>query len=368
MGACTTDTPEEELPEGAFAFDTTTLLTDAPAVGASWYDYDFDIHVVRPAARSYVVRTGDGPEVRFAAFKVDGYYDEDTAVSGNFTLSFSTWDGASWSSAVPYRASKNVRTEGPVCLDVFTRVESDCAGSDWHVDLRVVPLFVPEAGIVVGNPSIGVRSIAGHAPGGDVLVATVSGVADLTALPAPDTIALLDDQNPTTFSSTTWDRGRFASNLPLAGMALGTRLKDGQTSENGDVFFMLTPRQELIRFTATFSDDQSSVAIAMGHAAFDAELQVFLPFSETTTSTLTLPAEGRVTFARLDKDALLPFGDDDDLLAIQAPPDEREWDLAFARTGDVVRALVSPACAITNHTAAGGEDALALGDAVPGGG
>jgi len=361
--ACAGGPTDGEAPEGSFTFDTTTLVTDAPAVGASWYDYDFEFHTVTPAARSYVVRVPDDDGVSFAAFRVLAYYDEETAASGRFTLSLATFDDGAWSPAITHVATRNVRTEGPVCLDVRARAEVTCDDDAWHVKLRVVPLFVPEAGIVVGNPSIAVRSIAGLPAAGDVRVATLADVDDLSLLPDPTTLTELADAVGADFTTTTWDRARLAPELPLAGMAIGTRLVGGQVSEHGDVFFLLSSRQVLFRFAATVDDEELTLRLA--RAAFSAEHAVFLPFDASEDLAFALPAEGRVTFARLDADEPLPFGVDDDVAALLAPPDEREWDLALARVSGSVRVVLSPACAIVNHTAKGGDDARALDEATP---
>lgn len=359
-----------EIPEGAYELDLGPFLGEGHAVAADWYDYDFDTHILTPTAnKSFVVRDTSGDTPAYAAFKVITYYSEETGASGLFTLELSTWDGSAWSAPATWTSGRDIKTEGAACVDLFQggaspRTGVACDGDDWQLQLRIFPLFVPEVALVVGNPGIFVRSIAGVSGYGEVSVATAAE-DDLTALPDPTSIGELDDGPPSSFNAVDWDRGLFAPNLPERGMVIGQGLSS-PTSPEGDVYFLVTPQRELLKLAATITGEEGPEEVGVRYAisSLDAPSGLYVPFGDEREATLAVPDVGEVTYVRMEDGDLVQ--DAAESISRQVtPPFEQEWVLALERptaAGGALRVVLSSSSTAFNHTAAGGEAADALAD------
>jgi hypothetical protein len=365
LGGCTgpgADGDGPEIPEGAFALDLAPFRGEAHAVAASWYDYDFDTHILTPTAdKSFVVRDTSGDAPAYAAFKIVTYYNQDTGASGLFTLERTTWDGAAWTTPVPWVSERDIKTEGAACVDLFSGDEVDCEGDGWQLQLRIFPLFVPEVALVVGNPGVFVRSLAGVEGFDEVTVATVAE-DNLSALPDPSTLGELDDGPASSPNATDWDRNLLAPNLPERGMVIGAGLQT-PSSPAGDVYFLVTPQREMLKLTAAVGEGEVTVTYAI--SSLHAPSGLYVPFGDEQQATLTIPAAGEVTYVRLEEGALVQ--DPDEPLRRQlTPPFEQEWAFALEHLpvsdGDGLRWVLSSSSTAFNHTAAGGEAADALAD------
>ncbi|HEY1097856.1 MAG TPA: hypothetical protein VGF99_02970, partial [Myxococcota bacterium] len=170
------------------AVDIAAFVADTPVVGADWYAYDSTTHVLTPTDQSYVVRivTSEGGDdvVRYAAFRPSSYYDEQTGDSGIFTLQLTAYVDGAWSTATSLRLTQNVKT-ADVCLDLLAGAEVDCDGA--HLRVETNPRLIPEAGLVVAEPSFSLPSLAGVAAL-DLVDGTIVAAA-LNALPDPTTLA-----------------------------------------------------------------------------------------------------------------------------------------------------------------------------------
>jgi hypothetical protein len=347
-----------EIPEGAYALDLAPFLGERQAIAADWYDYDFDTHILTPTAdKSFIVRDTSGDAAAFAAFKIVTYYDEDTGASGLFTLERSTWGANAWSAPTTFVSERDIKTEGAACVDLFAGAEVDCDGTDWQLQLRVFPLFVPEVALVVGNPGVFVRSHAGVDGLSEVTVATVAD-DNLSALPDPTTLGDLDDGPAASFNTVAWDRGLFAPNLPERGMVVGRGLASPSSAE-GDVYLLVTPQRELLKLTASVAGDVLTVRYAI--SSLDAPSGLYVPFGEEQESTLEIPAEGQVSYVRLSAGSLAqdPAEGIDRQLT---PPFEQAWAFALERLDGALRVVLSSSSTAYNYTAAGGEAADALAD------
>lgn len=355
--------PEPEpLPDGAFVLDASAFVRDQPAVGADWYNYDGNTHAVTPKEQSYIVRQVVEGQARYAAFRVVSYYDSETAESGRFSLESSVYDG-SWGAPDAWKVGQNIRHDGAACVDLFARQDVDCSGTRWHVQFRVFPLLIPEASLVVGNPGIFVRSVDGFASLETIHVAT-HGETDLAALPEPgalETIAAAEQG----WHDVAWNRNHFATNLPHQGMALGSKLSTAQSSDIGDVVFLLTPSQALVRMVAHIDAEAGVVDIEHAVAAFDLETVHYFPFAEKVTSTLALPAAGEMTYLAFDTGALSEVQAASPVQSQLTPPFEKDWAVAMENTASSIRLVLSPSSAIYNATAEGAADASAFDDVMP---
>jgi hypothetical protein len=352
--------------ERSGSIDFMQFVQDRPAVGGDWYDYDEEGgHVLTPFPHAYLVREGSGGDARYAALRIVTYYDPDTADSGRFTVSTTTWDG-SWGNESEWLTSKNIKEEGPLCLELFSSAENDCAGSDWQVQLRAYSFLAREGPIVVTRPGLFVRSAAGLAAAGDVAVATVDNTSNLSGLPAPATLADLVDGDAANFASTEWSYGNYAVNLPRAGMAIGRRFVDAGFVGNDHVWVLLNARRSVVRFVVeplADGDTEAGLRFTFTRAPLDLlDNTIPLEASEPLSVNVDVPAAGEETLLWFEADDLAPDPDAEATLP-HLPPRESGWDLRLRRADDgEVQLLVSPGAAVYNATALDGAADL---DAMP---
>ena len=346
--------------------DSAAFVRDEPAVGADWYDYDPTSHAVTPAAKSYIIQVDDLDGPRFAAFRVRSYYDSSTAESGRFSLATTIFDGE-WRPEREVVLGKNIRKEGPACFDIFEGEDVSCDTARWQVQFRVVPLLIADAGLVVGNPSILVRSLESAsqdlATDPPVLVSTVL-TADLSTLPDPHTLTRLETAPEARWNRVSWDRSTLAPHLPERGMALGGKISANQ-SASGDVFFLLTAERTVVRFVIAHDESAGAFTLRSALSTFDAESEVNLPFGDTLTHSLEVPPTGEMTYFKFGATSVEALGDPVPRLSQLLPPFEKDWDLAIETVDETPRILLSPSCAVWNATAAGGPAADAVDAAMP---
>jgi|GEM_PF-1750532 len=328
--------------------DVTSFVRDQPAIADSWYAYDAVTHILTPRPQSYIFAIDDVNGRHHVGVDVRSYYDADSAASGWFTFGIAAYDDADgWQDAVECQTPHSVRFDGPVCVDLLQAAAVDC-DDDWHLQARVFPLLVAEAGLVVGNPGLFVHSVDAMPLSHQVTVSTHEGV-ELQNLPAPDAVLTLPSSASADLN---WERKRMAPNLPVQGMAIGADLDEER------VHFLLTPRRTLERFTLHLDDTSASISFAS--ATLNDEGDGFGPFSTTTDVDVPLPADGRLVFVALQADDAMPFGNAFSVADQLQPPDEREWDFALERVGGQLRVTLSPSCAVKTEALDGRdlEDAL----------
>lgn len=323
-------------------------LQDRHAIMGRWYDYEADGHTLTPRPYAWVLRDGD----RDASFRIVSYYDADTAAPGRITLSFSQWTGAAWASPQSYTTSVNIKDEDvPLCVDVFAVAEVDCDGDAWQLMLRMYRDMAILSVIVIKDPGLFVRSWAGRDDLGAVRVARVDDQTDLTALPAPSTVAELADGPPSSWESTDWDFGRLAPNLPEAGMALGRRVFDDGFVGRDDPYYFLNGRFFLAKATIRPKTDgvvDDGVVIRFGADELVREDMSVAAYPELRTVEIAAPAVGDVAYVSFSSEDLQVDPDKLDGTSWPfLPPDNGAWDLAFERAGeDELRVVASPAIAV----------------------
>lgn len=351
--------------------DFMRFVQDQPAVGGDWYAYDEEGgHVLTPLAHAYVIREGSEETARYAALRIVSYYDPDTAESGRFTVSTSTWAGA-WSDEEPWVTRKNVKTDGPVCLDLFARLERPCEGDAWQVMLRAYRFLAREGPIVVNQPGLFVRSAVGLPEAGDVKVATLTDRSTLSGLPNPTTLDEHRDAPPTSWESIEWSRDAFASDLPLAGMALGERFVDEGFVGRDDRYLLLNAPRSLVRFEVrpkVDGDVESGLSFTFTKVKLeigDNTIPKAVPPAHEVS--VAMPPLGQTTFLSFEEDALVLSGAALDGTALpHLVPVESRWDLALRRTFDGrALLLLSPGAALYNATALAPEPPASLEETLP---
>lgn len=352
--------------------DFMRFVQDRPAIGGDWYDYDeAGGHVLTPFPHAYVVREGEGQDARYAAFRVISYYDPDSADSGRFTVGYSMFSDGAWSAEGEWLTSKNVKDDGAVCLDLFTRTEPDCAGAGWQVLLRAYPFLAREGPIVVNRPGVFVRSVEGIPGAGAVHVATLDGRTSLSGLPDPRGIADLDDGDAPGWESASWDLSRFAPNLPRRGMALGARFVDDGFTERGDRYLLLNARRSLVRFEVqpvVDGDVEAGLAFTFTKAAVELrDNTVPEEVSAPVSAVVEMPGPGERVLLTFESDTLVPPSSDlEGGAPPHIPPKESRWDLALERRSDgAPRLVLSPGSAVFNATALSPEPPASLEDIAP---
>lgn len=353
--------PDAGAPDaGSAPVDLLAFATDTPAVGDRWYAYDGATHVLTAKAERYVVREGEGADARHAAIAIVSYYDRDTAESGRFTVEHARFDGGAWTPALEHVASRNVKSDGPVCLDLFasaSSVEVSCDDGGWQVKLLTAPFLVVEGPLTVQSPAVRFRD--GGVP---VRVATLPGDG-LAALPEPTSLPELEDRPPEGWTTPEWDRGRLARDLPRAGRLLGARYLDDELRGRGDVYFLASTSRALTRVSFAperEGDASGGVVVTYATAPLDFTTASVGSFSERREQLVTVD-DGESVLLRFDIDGELVASSND--ASASAPG---AWDLALSRDDDRLPSFaLSSAAALFNHTASGGEDASAFDDAMP---
>lgn len=339
-------------------------MHDRPAVGGDWYEYDEDGgHLIAPYPHVYVVRDGAEDAARYVAVRIVSYYDPATADSGRFTLAYRVYDGG-WASEQEWTTPKNVKEEGALCLDLFTKSERDCGTDLWQLKLHATRWLALEGPIVVARPTLGFRSALDVATAGDVRVATLDGRDSLAGLPSPSSISVLADGPQTSWTDTEWDRASYAVDLPERGMAVGARFVAAGFTTNDDVWLLQNARRSLVRFQVrpvTEGDLAAGLTFTYNKVTVDL-LDDTAPAEvpESREVTVDVPGAGERTYVSFEEDELVV----DVTGAFHEVPAENTWDLALLRSNDgALRVLLSPGAAAYNATQRDG--AVTLDDAMP---
>lgn len=334
------------------------MRKDTAALGSNWYAYDPSTHVLTPHPRLIVLRDVDDASGRAASVRIVSYYDESSGESGIFTLALSTFDDGAWGEEETFVASRNIKSTGPVCLDVFTREERDCDDAAWHLALRIEQYMSPGSGMVVANPGLFPRSHVGRASAGNVQLAVVEGVTRPSDLPPPSEIAILDDVPHDERWLTDVAPEELKRSRPARGALLGSRFVDDGFVGREDAWFLVNGRQTMARFriapvvagdrskglTVTFATAPLIVDEAEGPPI------VALDALATRTVDVALPDVGAPRFLSFENEDLSPAPpllEPDTMETARwphRPPNGRAYDLVIERgSDDVVRVWLSPA-------------------------
>ncbi len=343
-GARNEPPPEGRI--GPVAFEL--FVQDRPAIAGKWFDYDPSGHTLDPKAEAWILRDESGENPRHAAFRIESIYEADRAESGLFTLSVALHDGSSWGPATPWVAPRNIKDGPPLCVDVFSGGELDCGQPGWQLRLMQFHYFAPLSGIAVSESGVFLASVAGTDAFGEVTAARIDDVTDLSSLPDPQSLTVLSDAPSPAWDTTDWAFGSLAPDLPEPGMAIGSRLTDG------DVFWLMTSRFDLVRFSASSTADAIDFTFATTEVSRE---------DWTTPDTMPADATAHVAIPPIGDVSWLTFDTPDLLVAAEhlegtawpyAPPKTTRFDLAVEHTLDGrVRILVSPAAALVNATELG---------------
>ncbi len=322
------------------------FVQDRPAIAGKWYDYNSDTHAQTPKPYAWIVRdTDDDGATRFVAMRIVSIYDD--TESGLFTLSFSDWDGSAWGAQRTWVSPYNEKLEGRLCLDVFARSALDCAQGPWQLRLEYFKRFAPQALFFVTDPGLFIRSVDGSDAYGRVRAARVDA-QDLSDLPNPTGLAQLPHAPAAAWTTSDWAFGALAPNLPLAGMAVGTR------ASADDVYFLLSHRMQVVRFTIAPQLDGAFAVSSSYVALSDEDLSMPDKFPAPATTSIAAPTADGARYFRFDSDALeVATGELDDARWPNIAAPTRAYDFAIERVGDEVRVLISPSAAIVNASALG---------------
>lgn len=345
--------------EGRLSVNFLAFAQDRPAVGGDWYLYQEEAgHLLEPFDHVYVVKSGPAGTPSFGAVRLVSYYDPDNAESGRFTVRTARWDGNSWTSTDAILLQKNIKSDGAACLDLQGQtLEVNCADDGWQVVLRAYPFLAREGPIVVTRPGLFVRSVAGVPDAGRAKIATLDGTTSLDSLPDPTTIAELDDEAPEEWGPPSYDLGRYAPNLPLAGMAIGPRFVDAEFGAREDVFFLVNAVRHMIRFQVRPNVDgvpEPGLRFTWSNDEVDLDDNTISDKpSDRLMADIPIPDVGETIFLSFEAPDLVM--DDAFLSDAQLPhfpPNERRWDLALTQPaeGDV-RLVLSPSAAVYNASA-----------------
>ncbi len=296
--------------------DITTFVQDRPAIGGKWYEYDVDGHVLTPRPHAWLVRGGDQVAADAAGFRIVTVYDADTGESGRFTIERTTRTGGSWSLPTTFAVDGNVKDGAPLCVDLVTPAQLDCAQAGWHLRFVQQSRLSTSAGFAVAEPAVFLAA--------GVVAARVDLAADapLASLPDPGGIGELDEAPPVDAASTDWDFSRFARDLPADGRALGAlSLVDGRT------FQIVTSALELATITLTRGDDDTAT-VAVSRRPIDRAAGTL---GDTAASTATVDLSPPLpVFVKLDaKDLITPAEKLTGVSWPTKPPFAREYDLVI---------------------------------------
>lgn len=348
--------PPDEDRTGPLAAEV--CIQDRPAISGKWYDYDPDGHTLTPKPQAWILRDRSTDPARFLALRIVSVYETDAAESGRFTFGVASWDGAAWSGENEWVTPRNMK-DADLCLDVFAQSEVACDGDAWHLRLAEFQYLSPMSGFAAQNLGVFSRSWAGRPELGDVRLARLDDVTSLAGLPDPTTLGELADGPATSWESTDWAFQQLATDLPEAGMALGRRFVDAGLVGRDDVYFMLTTRYDLVRFTVRpITDGDADAGLRFSFAAIPVEFEDYSMPADIPAPTdveVAMPAPGSASWLTFKEPTLLPSADD---LAGAAfpflPPRSSRFDLAVERLPDgEVRLLLSPGSCVINGTQLG---------------
>lgn len=336
---------------------------DRYAIGAKWFQYSPEGHVLTPYPDAYVLRLGDEDPPRYVALRILSYYDRSTGESGLFTLALAEWDGSAWGAEEEWVTPRNVKAGGPLCVDVLARKERDCGGTDWHLNLRTFSSLSTLSQIVVNNAGVFLRSHPG-ADAGQVHVAKLAGQETLSGLPAPSSLRDLDDGPRSSWQDSDWDFSRFAANVPERGLLLGRRFVDEGFRGRDDVYFLVNGRFTLARFTVrptVEGDPETGLTFTLSTVPIErGETSITTLDVDVRTVEVPAPPVGEVRYLSFDREDLLA----DPARVGEArwphePPPGLFWDLALERLEDgALRFMLSPASGLLNGTDLLGAEAM----------
>lgn len=375
--------------------DLSLFTQDEFAIGGDWYTYDPTDHALTPRTQSYVLRikapasdvpVGIAAEDTYLSFRPLSYYDPDTASSGRMTMQWSRFVDGVWQPLPDWQSSQNLKdaADKSICFNAQTQTETACTSTEWHLMLRLYPLLVRDGPLVIFETGIFLPQTGPQAA--VTTIATVFDAEHPEGLPDPTTIPDLADAVPQNWESTDWILSSYAGNLPLQGMALGTRI----SSLEPDVLFLMTGRQKIYKLTVTQENTQDAPTDAVEEPAQDAETnrQLHIRWAEgafsladNTVSTFlepqevsislaqpdsvrTAPTESRVFWLSLSKTDLILERNDIPAASAEAvlhtqdmPPSEKTWDLAVVIPPDTIdgtpmpiQIRLSPSTALFNAT------------------
>jgi hypothetical protein len=253
--------------------DLAAFVADRPVIGPDWYDYDPATHVLTPAPLTGVWRIPAGDvddDDVFVAVQPRSYYDEDTGVSGVFTLAVRRHEGDGWGPPTTLPTGRNVK-EGPVCVDLVDVAVVDCPGG--QLRLETSPRLIPEAGLVVAEPALTVPALAGLRGDLSPAVARVDdAIDDLAVDPAS-----LD----------------YRAHVPEEGMAWGCADDDtAAVADRSAVRFFVLSRQQLGKAIRLEDDDGGGGARwEVATAPLDLATRSIGDFGAPTTVTVPAPTE-----------------------------------------------------------------------------
>ncbi|MCP4500579.1 MAG: hypothetical protein GY822_11520 [Deltaproteobacteria bacterium] len=326
LGGCPGSSSVNDAGVDDAALDFLSFSQDIPALGGDWYEYrEEQGHLLEPYPRAYIVRNDDDDET--FAFHILSYYDTNTAESGRFSLQTRVFSQGSWQGEQTLVASKNIKSEGPVCFKSESAgarvVEESCDGDQWMLMFRVIPFAAPEGPIVVARPAAFVRSFTNDDAAGHVFLATLDGQEDLSNLPSPLTLSAEDPDAACAFSE-------FAISIPQCGRALA----DFNVDTASKVHLFLNAQRELYRVMWE-PVGETALQFSVASLAFSLEdnrLEIPLQLGSVSTFEIEVPAADAFAFVQLSAEDGLPS--EARLLGISPPhalPDERAWDLMLFR-------------------------------------
>jgi hypothetical protein len=314
--------------------DLAAFVADRPVIGPDWYHYDPATHVLTPAALTGVWRIpdgdGDGDDV-FVAVQPRSYYDEDTGVSGVFTLAVRRYDGRRWGPPTTLPTASNVK-EGPVCVDLVDVAVVDCPGG--QLRLETSPRLIPEAGLVVAEPSLTVPAVAGLNDDVAPAVARVDGAIDDL-----DDLAI----DPATLA--------YRAHVPEDGMAWGCDDDDvaAAARDRSTARFFVLSRQQLGKAIRLDDDDgEAGARWEVATAPLDLATRTIGDFGAPTTVTMPAPTDDAavvIDFASATVTTVSPT-------TLTAPREAGSFTALRYRADDGrVCTLLSPAVGTTTSTA-----------------
>ncbi len=357
--------------EGRLAVNFLAFAQDRPAVGGDWYLYKEEAgHLLEPFDHVYVVKSGPAGTPSYGAVRLVSYYDPDTAESGRFTVRTGRWDGATWETTEAILLQKNIKSDGPSCLDLEgPALEVNCADNTWQVMLRAYPFLAREGPIVVTRPGLFVRSTAATDVDGRAKIATVDGSTTIDSLPDPSTIEDLDDGARTDWGPVSYNLGQYAANLPLKGMAVGTRFVNDGFGARDDVFFLVNAVRSMVRFQVRPNVDgvvEPGLQLTWSNDEIDLDDNTISDTpSDRLMADIPIPDVGETIFLSFEEpDLVMDAQYLADAQLPHLPPNERRWDLALTQpTEGDVRLVLSPSAAIYNASDA--DPAVDIVSAIP---
>jgi|GEM_PF-1993472 len=327
LSGCPSSTSTDPDAPSPDVVDFMQFAQDVPAVGGDWYEYHEDLgHLLEAYPVTYVVHDADTDEA--FGFRIETYYDVDTAESGVFTLETRTFADGNWQGSQTYINSHNIKDEGAICLRTDTPqarvVEVSCDGDTWMAQLKVFSFAAPEGPIVVGRPGVFVRSFSSFPAAGSVHIAVIED-ADLDNLPLPS--ELVDDA-----VETGCETEALLTSLPQCGRALA----GFSTTEASTVHLVLNAQRELFRVAwEPNGDDGLTVHVVAQPLDLDGNLTNVSNLGDERTFDVTLPEIDGFAFVQLSSDDGTVAASR--LQGTNPPhqlPDERAWDLMLFKDAD----------------------------------